>query len=128
MNKSTKIKIGMGVAMVVLAAVMAIFSGNPPESTLVLFNGGMILIFIPLFREVRYGRKIQQDEFSRRLSYTSLAAGYQISIMFLFLAWWVEELWRITIDLQQFIALTAIVMVGAFYGSFFYFRKHPEKI
>jgi len=56
----------------------------------IMLAAGLSLLLSSLIRYKRYGDGPEQDERTKKISYTALAASFQITLMAVLILWWIN--------------------------------------
>jgi len=111
MDKRKKLRLVAGLLLVIGGIGFGIYQKNTRFDSLILIDAGIIVLVITLARYLRYGRTVETDELSKKISYISLAASYQLVLFLIILAWWLAYWHIINIQLKDLLAIFMFVML-----------------
>jgi len=111
MNNQKKLRLISGLLLVIGGVSFGIYQKNTHFDSLILINAGIIVLVVTLIRYLRYGKTVETDELSKKISYASLAASYQLILFLLIFAWWLVYWQIINIQLKDLLAILMFVML-----------------
>lgn len=112
--------------------MLSIFFGIAQKETgidaLFLFNMGICLIVFAMSRHLRYGKKVEQDELSKKIAYKSLAASFQFSLFGVLGLWWVDYFYPLAFSVSEALSLVGLSMAIISIVTRFYYAKKIDQI
>jgi hypothetical protein len=111
MDNRKKLRLFIGLLLIIGGIGFGIFQKNTQLDSLILINVGIVVLVITLIRYLRYGKNIETDELSKKISYISLAASYQLILYLIILAWWLVYWQIINIQLKDLLAVFMFLML-----------------
>jgi uncharacterized membrane-anchored protein len=120
--------IAFGALLILASVIVGIATRGQGIDSLVLFNAGMAITLYSLIRHHRYGKRIEADELSRRVAVTSLAASFQLMLLFLIACWWIDRVFPIRLSAGQVIAILMFIMISLSLGTRFYYARRTERL
>ena len=123
MKQSNLIRIIAGVVLFLIGFVAKIAGNVNDVGLLTILSGGASMIIVGLLKHNKYGGGVERDERSKKISYTALAASFQLCLMGLILFWWVNYLNPLSLSLSDFIGLVMFGMITLALLTRLYFEK-----
>lgn len=92
----------------------------------VMFTAGLVLLLSGLIRHKRYGNGPEQDERTKKISYTALAASFQITLMIIILLWWINYFNPLKTAIGDLLGLLLLAMIFLTIFFRFYYGKKED--
>jgi|GEM_PF-2044907 len=77
----------------------------------IMMTAGASMFVAGLIRYKKYGDGIEKDERTMKISYTALAASFQVLLMIIAGLWWVDYFDPIQISISNLLAILIFIMV-----------------
>jgi uncharacterized membrane protein len=90
----------------------------------VMFAAGLSMLLSSLIRYKKYGDGPEQDERTKKISYTALAASFQIALMAIILLWWINYFNPLKAAVGD---LLGILMLGMIFLNIFFRFYYGKK-
>lgn len=127
MTRKNKIRIYIGTLLSIIGVISWLTNISNTFSSAFMFNAGLVMFATGILRHMKYGAGPEFDERSKKISYTALAASFQITLMSLIGFWWVNYINPLSISLNSFInilVLWMILLAGIF--NIYYSKKGTD--
>jgi uncharacterized membrane protein len=89
----------------------------------VMMAAGITIFMVSIIRHKRYGDGVEKDERTLKVSYTALAASFQITLMIMLILWWIDYFNPIQLAINQLLALIILIMIFLNIVFRFYYSK-----
>lgn len=124
MHKYYKWKYLLWIIFLISWIIDFVVNKGQSQSMPVLINIWMVVLLVTSIRHYRFWNKIIQDEMTKKLAYISLAAAFQLTLIWILVVWWIDYLHPITMSLNQFISILFLFMMwSSFLMRHYYYRK-----
>lgn len=123
MKKRNIIGLIMGACALLGGVTLNFGQQSDTIASITLVNAGLVMIIMSLVRHFRYKKGPEQDERTRKVAFTALAASFQLTIMGLMIFWWVDYFYPINLSLHDFIAIVFLYMAALVILMRFYYAK-----
>ncbi|MDD5013426.1 MAG: hypothetical protein PHD93_03505 [Candidatus Pacebacteria bacterium] len=77
----------------------------------IMMTAGASMFAVGMVRYKRYGDGPEKDERTMKISYTALAASFQITLMVVLGIWWVDYFNPIQLSINQLLGILFFVMI-----------------
>jgi uncharacterized membrane protein len=93
------------------------------SSFAIMLSAGASMFVVGMIRYKRYGDGIEKDERTMKISYTALAASFQITLMIIAGLWWVNYFNPIQLSINYLLGILILIMVFLNIIFRFYYSK-----
>lgn len=128
MKKYYKYKYIMWILFVIVGILQLILNKWDSQSAAMFINIWIIVLLITLIRHYRFWNKVIQDELSKKIAYTSLAASFQITLFAILVIWWIDYFYHLKLTLNQFISYLFLFMFFVAFVFKYYYTKRIDKL
>jgi len=125
MKKRNSLRIFFGAFLLACGIFYQLFTPDySVVSAIFMINFGFVILLVGLIRHWRFRNEPEQDERTKMVAYTALAASFQLTLLGLAILWWVDYYFPLQLTLQEFISMVILGMaVLVIFFRTYYNRK-----
>jgi uncharacterized membrane protein len=111
MKKRHLFSIVSGLMLFLGSIILRTFNSIEESAFTIMMTAGASMFTIGIVRYKRYGDGPEKDERTMKISYTALAASFQITLMVVLGIWWVDYFNPIQLSINQLLGILFFIMI-----------------